>query len=153
TFAAGTYVVRLDQPYRDYAVDLLTAQQYPKDAGEAYDDISWALPINYHLTAVATADSRVREIELTALHEAPHPQGAVAGTGPVFVLKDTGQEGLLEARCRLARFKVAIAERAFTLAGAEYPAGSWILGAQPGLAAAVRDTAIDLGLDFVSAAS
>ncbi len=35
TFPAGTYVVRLDQPYRNYAVDLLTAQHYPKDAGEA----------------------------------------------------------------------------------------------------------------------
>jgi hypothetical protein len=31
TFPAGTYVVRLDQPYRDYAVDLLTPQNYPKD--------------------------------------------------------------------------------------------------------------------------
>src|SRR6202795_47703 len=29
-FPAGTYVVRLDQPYRDYAVDLLAAQNYPK---------------------------------------------------------------------------------------------------------------------------
>ena len=30
TFPAGTYVVRLDQPYRNYAVDLLTPQHYPK---------------------------------------------------------------------------------------------------------------------------
>ena len=29
-FPAGTYVVRLDQPYRNYAVDLLTPQHYPK---------------------------------------------------------------------------------------------------------------------------
>src|ERR1700741_3002959 len=40
-FPAGTYVVRLDQPYRDYAVDLLSAQHYPKEGGEAYDDVSW----------------------------------------------------------------------------------------------------------------
>ncbi|MGP8034466.1 MAG: M14 family zinc carboxypeptidase, partial [Steroidobacteraceae bacterium] len=153
TFPAGTYVVRLDQPYRDYAVDLLTPQDYPKDAGEAYDDISWALPVNYHLTAVATADSRVRELNLTPLREAPHAAGAVAGVGPAFVLKDTGQEGLLEARYRLARFKVAIAERPFTLAGTEYPAGSWILAPQSGLAAAVRDTARELGLEFASTAA
>ncbi|HET7757160.1 MAG TPA: M14 family zinc carboxypeptidase, partial [Steroidobacteraceae bacterium] len=153
TFPAGTFVVRLDQPYRDYAVDLLTPQHYPKDAGEAYDDISWALPVNYHLATVATADSRVRELDLTRVREAPHPQGTVAGEGPVFVLKDTGQEGLLEARYRLARFGVAIAERAFTLAGDEYPAGSWILGPQAGLAAAVRDAARQLGLDFTSAAA
>ena len=35
-FPAGTYVVRLDQPYRNYAVDLLTPQNFPKGAGEPY---------------------------------------------------------------------------------------------------------------------
>jgi hypothetical protein len=153
TFPAGTYVVRLDQPYRDYAVDLLTPQQYPKDAGEAYDDVSWELPAHYHLRAIATADSRVRSLDLTALQAAPQPQGAAAGDGPVFVLKDTGQEGLLEARYRLARFKVAIAERPFALAGVDYPPGSWILGPQPGLAPAVHEAARDLGLEFASAAA
>lgn len=154
TFPAGTYVVRLDQPYRDYAVDLLTPQQYPKDAAEeAYDDVSWELPAHYHLTVTPTADSRVRALSLTPLQAAPSPEGAVDGTGPVFVLKDTGQEGLLEARYRLARFKVGIAERSFTLAGVEYPAGSWILAPQPGLAAALRTAAADLGLDFASAAA
>ena len=29
-YPAGTYVVRLDQPYRNYAVDLLTPQNFPK---------------------------------------------------------------------------------------------------------------------------
>ena len=152
-FPAGTYVVRLDQPYRDYAVDLLTAQDYPKDAGEAYDDISWELPANYHLSAIPTADARVRELPLAALTEAPHPQGQLSGDGPVFVLRDTGQEELLEARYRLSRFKVAIAERPFTLDGAQYPAGSWILAPAAGLAAAVRETAKALGLDFTGTAA
>jgi hypothetical protein len=153
TFPAGSYVVRLDQPFRDYAVDLLTPQDYPKDAGEAYDDVSWELPAHYHLAVIATADSRVRDLALTPLEAATTPPGAVAGEGPVFVLKDTGQEGLLEARYALARFKVAIAERPFTVAGTEYPAGSWILTPQAGLAAAVHAAARDLGLDFESAAS
>lgn len=153
TFPAGTYVVRLDQPYRDYALDLLTAQDYPKDAGEAYDDVSWELPAHYHLSVLPTADSRVRDLSLTPLEAAPVPQGTVAGDGPVFILRDTGQEGLLEARYRLARFKVAIAEHAFTVAGSDYPAGSWILAAQAGVAAAVRAAAHDLGLDFASADS
>jgi Zinc carboxypeptidase len=154
TFPAGTYLVRLDQPYRDYAVDLLTPQQYPREAADAaYDDVSWELPAHYHLTVVATADRRVRELTLTALQTPPRSQGTAEGEGPVFMLRDTGQEALLAARYRLARFKVAIAERPFTLAGAEYPAGSWILGPQPGLAAAVRNTAAELGLDFASTAS
>jgi hypothetical protein len=147
-FAAGTYVVRLDQPYRNYAVDLLTAKFYPKDAGEPYDDVSWELPANYHLTAVATADARVREAALVPLSGPPHPQGAVSGAGAEFALKDTGQEGLLEARFRLSRFKLEIAEQPFEAGGTQYPRGSWIMQAQPGLAQALADTAARLGLDF-----
>jgi hypothetical protein len=152
-FPAGTYVVRLDQPYRNYAVDLLTPQHFPKDAGEPYDDISWELPAHYRLEAIPTADASVRSAALARLGEAPRPAGNVAGAGPVFVMKDTGQEGLLAARYRLASFGVEIAERAFRAAGIDFPAGSWILPAQEGLAGAVRATAAELALDFTSAAA
>ena len=153
TFPAGTYVVRLDQPYRNYAVDLLAAQDYPRDAGEPYDDVSWELPAHYHLAAIPTADPRVRAANLTALGAAPHPQGAVSGSGPVYLLKDTGQEGLLEARYQLARYPISIAERAFSLNGADYPPGSWILAPQAGLGAALHEAAAKLGLEFTSSAA
>jgi len=153
TFAAGTYVVRLDQPYRNYAMDLLTPQEYPKEAGEPYDDVSWELPAHYHLAAIASADPRIRAADLVALNEAPQPRGQVSGSGPVYVMQDTGQEGLLEARFRLAKFRIAIAERPFNLAGVDYSAGSWLLAPQAGLAAALHDTAAALGLDFISTAS
>ncbi|HZR31704.1 MAG TPA: M14 family zinc carboxypeptidase [Terriglobales bacterium] len=150
SFAAGTYVVPLDQPYRNYAVDLLAPQHYPKDSNEPYDDVSWELPANFHLQAIPTADVSVRSAALTPLTEPPHPAGNVNGAGPVFLLKDTGQEALLAARYRLASFGIEIAERAFKVGGTDFPAGSWILPAQAGLADAVRQTASELGLDFTS---
>ena len=53
TFAAGDFVVLLDQPYRNYAVDLLQPQEFPADAEhEPYDDISWALPVHYGMRAL-----------------------------------------------------------------------------------------------------
>jgi hypothetical protein len=134
-------------------VDLLMPQHYPKDGSEPYDDVSWELPAHYHLQAIATADAAVRSANLALLSQPPHPEGKVAGAGAVFILKDTGQEGLLEARYRLAAFHLDIAERAFTIAGTDYPAGSWILPAQPGLADTLRDASLQLGLDFNSAPS
>src|SRR5712675_90015 len=131
-FAAGTYVVRLDQPY---------------------DDVSWEFPANFHLAAVATADLSIRTAPLTALKEPPRVAGNVLGAGPVFLLKDGGQEGLFAARYRLASFDVEIAERAFRVGGVEFPAGSWILPAKDRLAGAVRSVVGELGLDFVGAAS
>jgi hypothetical protein len=152
-FPAGTYVVRLDQPYRNYAVDLLTPQNFPKDGGEPYDDVSWELPAHYHLQAIPTADESVRSVPLSPVTAEPHPVGKVVGDGPVFLLKDTGQEELLAARYRLAGFEIQIAEHAFRAEGTEYPEGSWILPAQKGLAEAVRSMASELGLDFTSGAS
>ena len=150
SFPAGTYVVRMDQPYRNYAVDLLTPQHYPMDGGEPYDDVSWELPANYHLQAVATADPAARSLRLIPVSQLPHPDGEVAGKGPAFILKDTGQESFLAARYRLSRFRVEIAERAFALNGTEFPVGSWIFPAQDGLEQALRGVASELGLDFTS---
>ena len=150
TFPAGTYVVRMDQPYRNYAVDLLLPQDYPKNKGEPYDDVSWELPANYHLSVVATADPSVRTASLAALTQAPQPPGSVSGTGRYYLLKDTGQESLLEARYRLAAFPLSIAEHAFNVGATEYPAGSWILPEQAGLPEALRATADKLALDFTA---
>lgn len=152
-FSAGTYVVRLDQPYRNYAVDLLAPQHYPKDGGEPYDDLSWNFPNNYHLSAVPTADVTVRTAPLTPLTDVPKPGESVSGTGPVFLLRDTGQESLLAAYYALAKFNIEIAEKSFTADGADFPAGSWILPDQAGLADALRNAANDWGLSFVSRVS
>jgi hypothetical protein len=148
SFPAGTYVVRLDQPYRNYAVDLLTPQYFPRDGGEPYDDVSWELPAHYHLQAVPTADASIRDASLIRLSDPPHALGNVTGSGPIYLLKDTGQESLLAARYRLANFDIQIAERDFEEAGAKFPAGSWILPVQPGLHNAILSTAAELALDF-----
>ena len=153
TFPAGTYVVRLDQPYRNYAVDLLTPQSYPKDASEPYDDVSWELPAHYHLSVVPTADATIRSAALSALTAPPHPQGALSGTGTAFLLKDSGQESLLEARYLLSQLNIEIAEKPFSIGGKEYPAGSWLIADQPGGADSIHSVSEKVALDFERVAS
>src|SRR5579862_5937559 len=148
SYPAGTYVVRLDQPYRNYAVDLLTPQNYPKDGEPPYDDVSWELPANYHLQAIPTTDASIHNASLTALTGPPHVAGHVSGAGSVYLLKDTGQESFLAARYRLANFNIQIAEHEFEQDGTKYPAGSWIIPDQPGLHEAIQSAASELGLDF-----
>jgi len=150
-FPAGTFVVKLDQPYRNYAVDLLTPQQYPKNGSEPYDDVSWNFLNNYHLSAIPTADASIRSAALAAVTEIPKPAGMVSGNGPVFLLRDTGQESLLAARYALAKFRIEIAEKKFSFAGAEFPSGTWILPAEDGLSAALHGVASEAGLSFASA--
>jgi zinc carboxypeptidase len=153
SYPAGTYVVRLDQPYRNYAVDLLTPQHYPEDGEPPYDDVSWELPANYHLQADPTADPAIRNAAVTLLAETPHVAGHLAGAGPIYLLKDTGQESFLAARYRLANFEIQIAEHEFESASAKFPAGSWILRDQSGLHQPLESAAKELGLDFTEAAT
>jgi len=82
--------------FRDYAVDLLTAQNYPKDGarptttfpGSCRPTITWRDP---------DADPQVRAANLTHSSAAPHRR-SVCRQRPVYLLRDSGQEGLLEAR-------------------------------------------------------
>jgi hypothetical protein len=153
-FAAGTYVVRLDQPYRNYAVDLLTPQAFPQDAVyEPYDDVSWSLPIHFGLEAKRIDDAKIKEVQLAPVPKAVPAQGNINGAGPVYLLKDSGQEGLLALRARLAAYRVEIAEKAFKSAEKDFPAGSWILADQKGLADTLKKAAADLAADFESASA
>jgi hypothetical protein len=150
-FAAGTYVVRLDQPYRGYAVDLLTPQTFPTDAVyDPYDDVSWALTVHYGLEAKRIDDAGIMDVATVTLAPVAagvKTQGAVNGKGPVFLVKDVGQEGLLALRARLAAFRVEIAEKAFKAGDRDYPAGSWIIADQKGLADALGKAAAELAID------
>ena len=106
TFAKGAFVVKLDQPYRNYAVDLLEPQKFPaKTPYTPYDDVS--LGAARPLRARREADRRREDRVGRADRRSPRRRrvaGRVSGAGPVFLLKDTGQEALLAARFRLATF-------------------------------------------------
>ena len=150
-FPAGTFVVKLDQPYRNYAVDLLTPQEFPSETEfTPYDDVSWALPVHYGIEALAIADERVREVAIEAVPADYRPSAEISGSGPVFLLKDSGQEALLAARARLRAFDIEIAEQEFSAGGDDYPAGSWILPEQDGLRDELDKVALEFALAFES---
>jgi len=155
SFPTGTFLVRLDQPYRNYAVDLLVPQKFPADAEyKPYDDISWALPVHFGLSAVRIDDESVKKAQAEPVAGGNVAvEGRVSGLGEVFIIKDSGQEALLAARSRLSGFDVSIAERPFKVGDVEYPAGSWIVPAQAGVAAAMSDVARELALDVTAVSS
>jgi hypothetical protein len=107
--------------------------------------------VHYGVEAKRVDDEAIRQAPLEPIAGDVMPEGAVTGTGAVYLLKDTGQEALLAARARLAAFDVGVAGRAFTADGAAYPAGSWIIRNQPGLAGALGQVARELALDFTAA--
>ena len=45
-YGAGSYVVRMDQPYRNAAIAFLEKQNFPEDEpNQPYDDVAWTWPL------------------------------------------------------------------------------------------------------------
>jgi hypothetical protein len=150
-YPAGTYIVRMDQTYRNYAVDLLEPQKFPADTPfQPYDDVSWALPVHYGVEAKRIADIKIKDVALEPVTGELRPTGRVTGDGPFILLNDTGQESLLAARQRLADFKVEIAEKPFKVGGVEYRPGSWVIPVQKDVRPALERVSTELALDFHS---
>ena len=155
-FKPGDYIVRLDQPYRNYALDVLEPQSFPAEYEQLpYDDVSWAYPVGFDVTAIRIDDERIRNAPVQMLHTEVTVSGQVQGRGPIYLLREQGQESLLAARFRLKAFNVDIAERAFRDGKIDYPVGSWIISAADGqssqeLLDTLANVSDELALDFRS---
>jgi hypothetical protein len=149
-YPAGTYLVKLAQPYRNFAVDLLTPQKYPVERAPypAYDDVAWSLPESLGVTVTPVDDPAVKEVPATLITEDVSYKADAPGIAAVYLLADTGQEALLAARVRLAKFKVEAAETQFKAGDKEYAAGSWVIADQPGVKQALDAVAAELALKF-----
>jgi hypothetical protein len=97
--SAGDFVVRLDQPYRDLAVNLLTTQKYPSTAQyPPYDDIAWTLGYMYGADVTPVNDTSVFHwAGLEGVRDSVAAPGVVRGTGTSWAIANTGQVTLLPA--------------------------------------------------------
>lgn len=130
SWPAGSYVVRMDQPYRNAAVNFLEEQKFPADEpNPPYDDVAWTFPLIYGVDGTRIDERSVYEAAMEPVDGPVAAPGAVTGTGDLFLLRDTGQTSLLEARLLLAAHQVDAAETGFDAGGVRYPAGSWIVQA------------------------
>jgi hypothetical protein len=153
-FPAGSFLVRMDQPYRNHALNLLKVQEFPKDEPNApYDDVAWTLPLLDGVEGERIDDRAVLDVRVAPVQESVACPGTVSGAGPVFLVRDTGQEALFAARYRLADLAIEVAESAFKVGDAEYPPGSWMISAAAGVRDRLAPVARELGLEFVSAAA
>ncbi|HSN85233.1 MAG TPA: M14 family zinc carboxypeptidase [Thermoanaerobaculia bacterium] len=150
SYPAGSYVVRMDQPFRNAALTLLEEQKFPADEpNPPYDDVAWTWPLLYGVDGAQVDDRGVLAAAMEpVLDEALG--GEIQGTGEIFLLRDTGQTSLLQARILLRDAQVDAAEVSFTAGGVTYPAGSWIVQAPR---EAVEGAASRLGLSFHATAA
>jgi Zinc carboxypeptidase len=152
-FPAGSYIVRMDQPYSRIADTLLDYQYWsPTDAqARPYDDTGWTFPEAFAVQAVRVTDQKVLDVAVEAVKGDVKAPSGVSGTGSVFVINHNADNALITLRYKLKDCDIQIAEEPFDAGGAKFNRGSFIL---KGVTQADLDKAIgELGLKATALAS
>jgi hypothetical protein len=124
----GSFVIRMDQPYRTVAQVLLAEQKFPSGSTPPYDDVGWTLPYLHGVDAVAVADSSILEARTRRLTEPASLTGRFDGKNRAYYLiNNTTDDNIAMARFRLADIQIEAAEQEFELDDRVYNAGSFVI--------------------------
>jgi hypothetical protein len=146
SFPAGSFVVRMDQPYSRIADALLDHQYWsPADPQKnVYDDTGWTLGELFNVQVLRVTDVKVLEAATELVKEKVRAVGGVQGEGSILVLNHDTDPNLLAFRYRHPEQSFETTEEPFTAAGRTFNRGSFIL--RGGDSAALGKTAQELGL-------
>src|SRR5712692_257987 len=129
---AGSYVVRMDQPYSRMADMLLDTQYYSTSDPRPYDDTGWTLGPLRNVKTIRVTDTAILKAPMTRVAGPAKAAGGVSGaTAPRYYLVNANAEPMLATlRFRLKDVKFFAAEDAFEADGAKFNAGSYLLPAE-----------------------
>ncbi|MGH7633025.1 MAG: M14 family zinc carboxypeptidase, partial [Gemmatimonadaceae bacterium] len=146
TFPAGSYIVRMDQPYSRIADALLDYQYWSPDdpQKQPYDDTGWTFPELFAVQSVRVTDQKVLDVPMTRMTDSVRASGSVSGQGSVFAIDQNGDNSLATLRYQLASADMQVAEEPFQAAGHSFARGSFVIR---GVSASALDVAAkELGL-------
>jgi hypothetical protein len=145
TFPAGSYVVKLNQPYGRLAKNLLESQDYPDPALTTYDDSGWSMNWAFDVDMKQVDDKAILAAPTTLVKKA-EVKGTVSGNGKAgMAVAHNGSNNMITFRYALRNVPMKIAESSFTEGGVTYPAGSFII-TDGGAMSAARSQVEKLGL-------
>jgi hypothetical protein len=129
TFPAGSYIVRMDQPYSRAADALLDYEYYsPNDPQKTpYDDTGWTFPELFATSAIRVTDPKVLDAPVELVKDTVRAIGGVSGAGSVFAINHNGDNALATLRYRFKTADFQVAEEPFSAGGAKFNRGSFII--------------------------
>jgi hypothetical protein len=153
TFPAGSYIVRMDQPYSRIADALLDYQYWsPRDPQQSvYDDTGWTFGELGNVQVVRVTDVKVLDAAMEKVNGEVHPAGGVSGTGTIFVINENADNDLITLRYRLRRASFEAAEDAFEAGGKKFNRGSFII--RNALMDEVNKATAELGIPVLAVAT
>jgi hypothetical protein len=153
TFAAGSWVVRMDQPYSRIADALLDRQYWAPDDPQKhpYDDTAWSMGDLYGTEVVRVSDVSVLQAPMQPVHDTVRVAGGTHGTGNTWLVDNNADTALITLRYALRDADISIAEKPFDADARHYNAGSLIVRKVDN--AAFSRKLSELGLDAYAVAA
>jgi hypothetical protein len=129
TFPAGSYIIRMDQPYSRIADAILDYQFWSPDDPQKhpYDDTGWTFPEGFAVRCVRVVDTAVLRAPMSRVTGDIAAPGGVKGSGSTFAIDNTGDNALITLRYQLKSAEFRVAEEAFDAAGRHFARGSMIV--------------------------
>ncbi len=133
TFPAGSYIVKLNQPYGRLAKTLLEKQNYPDPALTTYDDSAWTMglannvEVQDHRGQIDPRRARRTLADGGRRHRRKRGGCGRVGQAGCSPSNTTGRSSLITLRYRLKDVAIKGAKAAFKVNGEDYPAGSFII--------------------------
>ena len=152
-FPAGSYIIRMDQPYSRIADALLDYQYWaPNDPQtNPYDDTGWTFPEGFATQALRITDTTILKVPVQAVTGTIVPPGGITGSGDIFLINANGDNVLATLRYKLRQADFQAAEEPFESGGQRYARGSFIIR---GVANNILDAAAkELGLKVAATGS
>ncbi len=152
TFPAGSYLVRMDQPYSRIADAMLDHQYWATNDPQRaiYDDTGWTFGELSNVQVLRVTDVKALDAPVERVNGPVRAPGSVNGAGAVQIVAHTAENEMITLRYRFKDAAIDAAEEPFEAAGRKFNRGSFIVRNAPaGFAAAAGE----LGLQVYAADS
>ena len=128
-FPAGSYLVRMDQPYSRIA-DMILDYQYwsPNDPQRRpYDDTAWTFGEFGNVKVARVSDIKVLDVPVKRIAARVTAAGGIHGDGNVFLVNHNSDNALVTLRYKLRNARMDAAEEPFEFRGTKFNRGSFII--------------------------
>ena len=153
-YPAGSYIVRMDQPYSRMADMLLDTQYYNVTDPAPYDDTGWTMGAMRNVKTVRVVDKSVLDVDAKLLTEDAKVTGQLTGpaSAAAYVINHNTDNTLATLRFKLKDVKMSAAEDSFKIGDQQFNTGSFILkqeGNPSDLRQRLQTAVTELGLKAV----
>ena len=151
-FPAGSYVVRMDQPFSRMADMLLDTQYYNVNDPNPYDDTGWTFGALRNVETERVTDTAVLKAPMSLTDGPAKVKGGVQGSGVAYVINNNAEISLASLRFALRDVPMMAAEDAFKVGDQSFNIGSFVVKADGDVRSKLDAAAAKLGVTAIGVA-